>query len=75
MTMDTPLRRRALITAGSAIVAMAALSPAGTDTAGPLAAPHANTPMTTGSPNSFTPTSTNDLMTPVTAPPGSPWRD
>ena len=24
---------------------------------------------------SFAPTSTNDLMTPVTPPPGSPWRD
>ena len=62
MTMDAPLRRLALITGGSAIVAMAALSLAGTDTA-------------TGSANSFTPTSTNDLMTPVTAPPGSAWRD
>ena len=29
----------------------------------------------TGSPNSFTPTSTNDLMTPVTARRSSPWRD
>ena len=75
MTKNSPMRRMALIAGAAAVVAMGAMSLTGTHTAGPLAAPHANTPMTTGSPNSFTPTSTNDLMTPVTAPPGSPWRD
>ncbi len=74
--MNSTMQRLAVIAGGAAVIAMGAVTLAGTDAGTGLpAASHVVTPMTTGSPNSFTPTSTNDLMTPVTAPPGSPWRD
>lgn len=74
--MNSTMQRFAVIAGGAAVIAMGALTIAGSEAGtGPPAASPVVTPMTTGSPNSFTPTSTNDLMTPVTAPPGSPWRD
>ena len=76
MSMNAPMRRLAVIVGGAAVIAMGGLTIVGAGNGtGPLGASPVVTPMTTGSPNSYAPTSTNDLMTPVTPPPGSPWRD
>ena len=89
MTVNSSMRRLALIAGGVAIVAMGVVT-LGVNTAqgnglGPLASNHVVAPLAPGSSGgevtrgnqsgSFAPTSTNDLMTPLTPPPGSPWRD
>jgi len=89
MKANSTMRRAALITGGAAIVAMGLVAVGNTindaNDTGPLALSHVDTPRAPGSSGgevtrgiqsgSFAPTSTNDLMTPVTPTPGSPWRD
>lgn len=74
MKANSRMRRLALITGGAAIVAMGVVA-VGNTAEGSLALSHVDTPRAPGYSASFAPTSTNDLMTPVTPTPGSPWRD
>ncbi len=87
MKANSPMRRVALITGGAAVVAMGVVAVGNTinEASGPMALSHIDAPRAPGSSGgevtrgnqsgSFAPTSTNDLMTPVTPTPGSPWRD